>query len=107
MAEALHAELDALSKRLEDRISIVHFAWSFGLGCVAFVAVGVSLKLFLDSIRTPMIAYGLMALGLGCVTWGLLRLVRGARLYASEMRDYRRLLAVRAELGLDRPQLPA
>ena len=103
----LSTELQHLSKRLEDRLSIVHFAWAFGFSCAAFMGVGVSIKLFHDSLRTPHIAWALLVIGLGFAGGGIDRLVRGLRLYFTELRDYRRFMDVRQQLGLDRPQLPS
>ena len=102
----LHGELETLSQRLEDRRSVVLFAWAFGLSCVAFMGIGVAIKLFHDSIRTPIVAFVLLAIGLGCAIAAAVRLVRGLRLYDVELRDYRRLLDLRAQLGLEKPQLP-
>jgi len=103
----LQSELQSLSKRLEDRLSIVHFAWSFGLGCVAFMGVGVGIKLFVDSIRTPTLAFVLLLIGMACAVMAAVRLTRGLKLFAAEGRDFQRFLTVRSELGLDRPQLPS
>ncbi|MBS2027071.1 MAG: hypothetical protein JST54_04125 [Deltaproteobacteria bacterium] len=103
----LQTELQSLSKRLEDRLSIVHFAWAFGLACAAFMGVGVGIKLFHDSIRTPKLAFVLLAVGMGCAIVAAIRLTRGFKLFAAEGRDYQRFMTVRSELGLDRPQLPS
>jgi hypothetical protein len=103
---ALQTEFASLAERLEDRASVVLFAWSFGLGCAAFMGVGVAIKLFHDSLRTPKLAFLLLAVGLGCAVLAAVRLARGLRLYGTELADYRRFLAVRAQLGLDKPQLP-
>jgi hypothetical protein len=100
------SEHDVLAQRLEDRGSIVHFAWVFGLSCAAIMGTGVGLKLLHDSIRTPKIAFGLVAVGLTCLVIAIVRLVRGLGLYRAELRDYARFLALRAELGLDSPSLP-
>jgi len=102
----LHTEFESLATRLEDRRSVVLFAWSFGLGCAAFMGLGVGAKLFHDSVRVPKLAFVLLAVGLGCAAVALARLVRGLRLYGSELRDYHRFLAVRAQLGLEKPQFP-
>lgn len=102
----LETELETLSKRLEDRLSVMHFAWAFGLSCGAFMATGVGIKLFHDSLRTPKLAYALVALGLGLTGFALQRLIRGVGLYRTELADFHRFQAVRSQLGLDQPQLP-
>lgn len=107
MSQELETELQALSSKLEDRTSMVHFAWAFGLACAAFMSTGVGIKLFHDSVRTPKIAIVLVAFGLGCTFVGLRRLLKGLTLYRTELTDFARFKAVRQQLGLDRPQLPS
>jgi hypothetical protein len=102
----LQTELQSLSKRLEDRLSVVQFAWAFGLGCVAFMGLGVGAKLFHDSIRTPKFAFVLLAIGGVCAVVALVRLVSGVKHHGDELRDFARFNAVRQQLGLEKPQLP-
>jgi zinc transporter ZupT len=96
-----------LSVRLEDRLSIMHFAWAFGLGCVAFVMGGVAIKLFRDSITPPKVAFVLAGAAAIEVVVGLIRLNLGLRLYQEELSDFARMLTLRRELGRDQPRLPA
>jgi hypothetical protein len=99
-------ELEAVAKRIEDRTSMVNFAWAFGLSCVAFMGVGVAIKLFYDSIRTPKVAYALAIIGTACAAVAMARLLRGLKLYRAELADFQRFQALRTQLGLDQPQLP-
>lgn len=99
-------ELALLAERLEDRASIVHFAWTFGLSCAAVMGTGVGLKLLHDSIRAPKVAYALLAVGVGALAVALYKLGRGLSLYRSELRDYARFTALREEQGLDGHVLP-
>jgi hypothetical protein len=100
------SELEVLALRLEDRGSIVHFAWVFGLTCAAIMGTGVGLKLLHDSIRTPKIAFALLVVGLCCLLIAIVRLAQGMSLYRTELRDYARFVALRAELNLDSPVIP-
>ena len=99
-------EFAALATRLEDRASVVDLAWSFGLGCVAFVATGVGIKLLRDSIRTPTLAYVLLGLGTALIGGALFRLVRGLGRRAAELRDLQRFLELRHAVHLDAPRFP-
>jgi hypothetical protein len=100
-------ELATLARKLEDRSSIVHFAWAFGLACTAFVAGGVSIKLFRDSIRTPKVAFLLGAIAAVETVIALWRLQRGFKLHAAEVAEFERMQSLRRQLGVDRPRLPS
>jgi heme A synthase len=102
-----HQELERLALRLEDRESVVHLAWAFGLACVAFVMGGVAIKLFRDSAAVPRLAYVLAAAAALEVVTGAWRLLRGLQLHRGELADFQRMQALRVQLGVDRPRLPA
>jgi len=104
---AAEKELVELSSRLEDRASITHFVWAFGLACTAFVAGGVAIKLMADSERTPKLAFVLAAVAAGETLVALLKMVSGLRLHSVELSDFERLKSLRKELCVDLPQLPS
>lgn len=97
-------QYDALATTLSSRKSTLHFAHA----SVALVAViilsGTAGRIFYkaDAEDLPFgWAAGLLAAGL--LIYGVVRLVRGRSLLASELADFARLQALRLELGLDDP----
>ena len=100
------AELVLLESRLEDRRSIVDFAQAFSLSCVAFVSGGLAVKLVRDSLRMPKITWVLGIVAVATTTVALVKILRGRRLMAVELRDFQRMMALRTQMGLDHPRLP-
>ena len=105
-ALAPQQELEVLSLRLEERASVGHLAWAFGLACVAFVMGGVAIKLLRDSVTPPKVAYVLAGAAVLELVTSAVRLFRGLRSHQAEIADFDRLLLLRRELGVNRPRLP-
>jgi hypothetical protein len=97
------AELDQLQSELASRESITHFARTAVSTTVALLLGGGVAKLFVDSTRTPYLAWGGTVVVLGVVVFATVQYVRGRRAMKSENERIERMLALRRELRLDDP----
>jgi hypothetical protein len=111
--QVLRAEHDRIAEEIGTRRSVDHFQSGGVLAFFSFIAIGLTVKLAWDRwgwlpVNKPppppgIPAWFLMALALAAVLVGftIRELVRSARLRVVEDEKFRRLLALRKELGLD------
>lgn len=97
------ARFDQLQESLATRQSTTHFTHA-GVSTIAFLLIsGAAGKLFHDSLRTPVLAWGTALLALGLLVYGLRSYRKGRAVLADELQRYETLLALRSELHLDNP----
>lgn len=101
--EELRSQLERLQESLATRQSILHFAHAGVSFVVALIFAGAAAKLFWDSAKVPFVAFGVTALVLGFVGYGLVRYRRGRHELAEELKRYGDLLELRRRLNLDNP----
>jgi hypothetical protein len=101
--EELRSQLERLQERLATRQSILHFAHAGVSILVALIFAGAAAKLFWDSVRVPLAAFGASGLSLGLMFYGVLNFTKGRRLLAEELKQYNDLLELRRRLRLDNP----
>jgi hypothetical protein len=101
--EELRSQLDRLQESLATRQSVLHFAHTGVSFIVAMLLAGAAAKLFWDSVRTPVLAFGATGVSLGLVLYGLSHYGKGRRALAGELKRYGDLLELRRQLKLDNP----
>ncbi|WP_224366598.1 hypothetical protein [Hyalangium versicolor] len=97
------SQLERLQERLATRQSILHFAHSAISFIVALIFSGAAAKLFWDSTKLPVLAFGATTLALALATYALVRYLKGRRELAEELKRYGDLLELRRQLNLDNP----
>ncbi len=101
--EELRSQLERLQESLATRQSILHFAHTGVSFIVAMLVAGAAAKLFWDSARVPVVAFGATAVSLGLVVYALSRYSKGRRAMAQELKGFEELLELRRQLKLDNP----
>ncbi|MFB1482184.1 hypothetical protein [Corallococcus sp. RDP092CA] len=97
------ARFDQLQESLATRQSTTHFAHA-GVSIIAFMLIaGAAGKLFYDSLRTPLLAWGASLLALGLLVYGFISYRKGRAVLLEELSQYEAMLALRRELHLDNP----
>ncbi|WP_223633164.1 hypothetical protein [Corallococcus sp. EGB] len=97
------ARFEQLQESLATRQSTTHFAHA-GVSIIAFMLIGGAAgKLFHDSLRTPLLAWGASLLALGLLVYGFISYRKGRAVLGEELRKYEAMLALRRELHLDNP----
>ncbi|MBZ4329236.1 hypothetical protein K8612_12935 [Corallococcus sp. AS-1-6] len=97
------ARFDQLQESLSTRQSTTHFTHA-GVSLIAFMLIsGAAGKLFYDSLRTPLLAWGATLLALGLLVYAFLSYRKGRAVLTEELKQYEALLALRRELHLDNP----
>jgi hypothetical protein len=93
----------ALQESLESRQSTTHFTHA-GVSLIGSMLVGGAAgKLFYDSLRTPLLAWGALLLSLAMLAYAWRSYRQGRVVLADELKRYEALLALRRELRLDNP----
>ncbi|WP_217911178.1 MULTISPECIES: hypothetical protein [Myxococcus] len=99
----LRTQLDQLQESLSIRQSTTHFAHTGVATLAALMFAGAAGKLFYDSLRTPLLAWGVTLLALGLLGYALRRYLVGRRVLADELTRFQTLLELRSQLRLDDP----
>ncbi|AGC45810.1 hypothetical protein MYSTI_04518 [Myxococcus stipitatus DSM 14675] len=99
----LRNQLDRLQESLSVRQSTTHFAHTGVATMVALMFGGAAGKLFYDSLRTPLLAWGVALLSVVLLGYALRRYLLGRRVLAEELKGYQAMLALRSQLRLDEP----
>jgi hypothetical protein len=98
-----HEQLEKLQAELASRRSIVHFAHT-GVSTVwALIIAGAATKLFIDSLRTPWLAYIAAAAAFGLLVYAAVHFRRGRVALKDELARFETLKALRQQLKLDDP----
>jgi hypothetical protein len=101
--QELRTQLDQLQESLSVRQSTTHFAHA-GVSTIAALLIGgASGKLFYDSIRTPVLAWGAALLALGLLVYAFRNYRAGRKVLADELTRYASMLELRRQLRLDDP----
>ncbi|RKG78498.1 hypothetical protein D7W79_12695 [Corallococcus exercitus] len=97
------ARFNQLQDSLATRQSTTHFTHA-GVSVIAFMLIaGAAGKLFYDSLRTPVLAWGATLVALGLLVYGFRSYLQGRKVLVDELQRYEALLALRRELHLDNP----
>ncbi|MBZ4398147.1 hypothetical protein K8640_13155 [Myxococcus sp. XM-1-1-1] len=99
----LRTRLDQLQESLSVRQSTTHFAHTGVATMVALMFGGAAGKLFYDSLRTPLLAWGVALLAVVLLGYAFRRYVLGRRVLADELQRYQTMLELRSQLRLDEP----
>ena len=97
------AELERLQKELEARQSVSHFTHAGIAFLASLVLTATAVKLFWDSIRTPILGISAMVLSVFLAAYGAYRWVRGKRDYRRERERFELLQSLRRHLNIDDP----
>ncbi len=97
------ARLDQLQASLATRQSTTHFAHTFVCTLAALLVGGAAGKLFYDSLRTPLLAWGAALISAGLLLHAFRRYRAGRRVLADELKRYETMLELRRQLRLDDP----
>jgi hypothetical protein len=101
--EELRSQLERLQERLAVRQSVLHFARAGVSLIIALLLGGAAAKLFWDSAKVPVLAFGVSAVSVGLVIYALAHYRKGRRELAEELKRYSDLLELRRQLRLDNP----
>jgi hypothetical protein len=97
------AQLERLQKELEARQSVSHFTHA-GIAFLASMVLAASaVKLFWDSIRTPILGICALVISVFLAVYGTYRCVRGKRDYRRERERFELLQSLRRHLNIDDP----
>ena len=101
--QELRARLDQLQASLSTRESTTRFAHAGVATVIASLVGGASGKLFYDSLRTPLLAWGAALLAFGLLVYAFISYRVGRKVLVDELKRYESMLALRSELRLDDP----
>ncbi|MCE9671402.1 hypothetical protein LY474_26715 [Myxococcus stipitatus] len=99
----LRTQLEQLQESLAVRQSTTHFAHTGVATMAALLLAGAAGKLFYDSLRTPLLAWGVAALSLALLVHAFRRYVLGRRVLSDELKRFQAMLELRSQLRLDDP----
>ncbi|MCP3144517.1 hypothetical protein [Pyxidicoccus xibeiensis] len=95
--------MDQLQESLSTRQSTTNFAHA-GVSTIAALLIGgASGKLFYDSLRTPVLAWGAAALSLALLVYAFRNYRTGRKVLVDELKRYESMLELRRQLRLDDP----
>lgn len=101
--QEMRTRLDQLQESLSTRQSTTHFAHA-GVSTIAALLIGGAAgKLFHDSLRTPVLAWGAALLALGLLVYAFRHYHSGRKVLVDELKGYEAMLELRRQLRLDDP----
>lgn len=103
ISDELRSQHERLQASLATRQSILHFAHSGVSFLVSLILAGAAAKLFWDSAKVPYLAFAVVAVVLGLVSYAAVHYRKGRRELAEELKRYGDLLELRRQLQLDNP----
>ncbi|WP_163989073.1 hypothetical protein [Pyxidicoccus caerfyrddinensis] len=99
----LRTQLDQLQESLSVRQSTTHFAHT-GVSTIAALLIGGAAgKLFYDSLRTPLLAWGATVLTLALLVYAFRHYRAGHKVLVEELKGYETMMELRRQLRLDDP----
>jgi len=96
-------ELARLQQGLASRDSTLHFAHAGVSVLASLILFGATAKMIWDAGKLWILPLASGLVGLGLVTYALVRFVKGKATYRDEMVRFERMMAIRRDLKLDDP----